>query len=180
MADLGLEVYPDRAGVPTLAPIEDPTTLEVAHTFTQAAGTATATSLTRSGEVRPYNRQVVVGEPQEGPVVRGEAIITDPAHPWFPDRIGLRTAPVYRSARITSPYAATLLARTLLYERVWADSISYTGVPDITVEASDLVRFIEPQTQTDDRYRVDRVTLPVTTGPMTIEASLVVPLFREV
>lgn len=178
MADLGLEVYTDRAGVPVLAPLADPTTLAVDHTFEQATGVARGTRITRSGDFRPYNRQVVVGEPPDAPVVRGEAVITDPSHPWHPDRIGFRTAPVYRSGLVATRYAATVLARSILYERAWTDSIRWSGIPDITVEASDLVRFIEPQTQTDDRYRIDRVTLPVTTGQMSIDATLVVPLFE--
>ena len=179
MADLGLEVYTDREGVPVLSQLTDPTILEVAHTFEEASGMARATSFTRSGEFRPVNRQVVVGDNLDGPVIRGEAVITDPSHPWHPERIGLRTAALYRSARVTTTYAAVTLAKALLYERAWADSVSWSGVPDITVEAGDLARFVESQTQTDDRYRIDRVTLPVTTGEMRIEATLVVPLFRE-
>lgn len=179
MNDLGLEVYIDREGIPVLTPIADPTTQVVAHTFRQARGEGRAVTLTRSSEVRPYNRQVVVGEHPDQPVVRGEAIITDAAHPYHPDRVGLRTAPVYRSARVATQWQANTLARSMLTERAWTDTVAWTGVPDITVDAGDIVRIIEPQTRTDARYRVDTVTLPIVTGAMRFSGTRVSPMFEE-
>jgi hypothetical protein len=178
MTDLGLEVYADRGGSPVLTPASDPTTFAVAHTFEQSAGVATASAVARSSDLRPYNRQVVIGEHPDERVVRGEATITDAAHPHHPDRIGLRTAPIYRSARVATQYQATALARSLLIERAWSDSISWTGIPDITVEAGDIVRVVEPRTRTDARYRIDRVSLPVGPGSMNLSATRIVPLFE--
>jgi len=178
MADLALEVYADRAGYPVLAPLTDPLELEADHTFTQAAGQAVVTALTRSGDVRPFNRQIVVGEPSDGPVVRGVSVITDAAHPYHQSRVGLRTAPVYRSAQIATTYQAQEVAKAMLIDRtLWSDAVAITAIPDITIEAGDIVRVIEPQTGTDARYRVDRVTLPIVTGTMSIIGSRVVSLF---
>ena len=179
MSDMALEVYADRGGAPVLAPLSDPNTLlEADHTFTQAAGRAVVTTLRRSGDLRPFNRQVVVGEPSDGAVVRGVSTITDPTHPYHASRVGLRTAPVYRSAQIATQHQAQEVAKAMLIDRIlWTDSVSITAVPDITIEAGDVLRVIEPQTGTDARYRVDRVTLPIVTGSMTITAERIVPLF---
>jgi len=178
MSDLGLQAYADRMGVPVLSPLADPTTIETTHTFVQGPDTGLAVSLSRSGEFRRVNRQVVVGEPADGPVVRGEATITDPAHPWHQDRIGIRTAPIHRSAAIASRYQARRVAQAMLLERIrWSDAVGWTGVPDITLEAGDAVSIVEPQTQTAARYRIERVTLPIVTGAMSFTASRITQVY---
>jgi hypothetical protein len=179
MADMGLEVYMGRDGAPVLKPLVDPNSVSPTRTYTQTPGQALAVSLSRHGEFRSFNRQVVIGEAPERPAVRGVADITDPTSPLHRDRIGLRVAPVYRSAQITTTYQARAVAKARLIEQsLWSDAVEWSGVPDPTVEAGDVVRIVEAQTGTDAAYRVDSVTIPVAQGPMRMTASLVVPLFE--
>jgi len=178
MADLGLETYADRGGQPVLEPISDPNDVLPLRTYEQAPGVALATDLTRSGDVRPINRQIVVGEPPGGDVVRGVSEISDSSHPAHSSRIGVRTGPVYRSAQITSQHQANDAAKARLLERsLFTDAAVWVGVPDLTLEAGDVVAIVSPTTGTDSRYRIDRLTLPLGLGPMTIYATRVVPLF---
>jgi hypothetical protein len=176
--DFGAELYADRAGLPVLQPRTDPNDATVAHTYRQSEGEARATSLERQGDFRPYNRVVVIGEPPGGGLYRAEASITDTASPFHEDRIGLRVAPLHRSAQIVTQEQANTVARSLLVEHsLWSDTAVWLGVPDPLVEAGDVMALVEPRTQTDASFVIDRVTLPVALGSMNITASRVVPLF---
>jgi hypothetical protein len=178
MADLSLDVYMSREGVVTLRPYVDPTALPIATTLRQSEGEARAVELSRGTDWRPVNFQVVIGEPVDQPVVRGTASITDPSHIHHESRIGRRAAATYRSAQVATAHQAQTLAQRLLADRcLWRDSIEWSGIPDLTLDAGDVVAVIEPRTRTDAAYRIDRLTLPITTGSMSFTASRVVPLF---
>lgn len=180
MSDLSLEVYMTRAGVVTLRPYVDPVALPIVRTLRQSPGEAMATSLSRGTDWRPVNWQVVIGEPTDQPVVRGTASITDTSHPYHEARIGRRYAPVYRSSQVATQFQATALAQRLLADRCrWRDGIEWLGVPDFTLDAGDVVRIVEDRTRTDATYRIDRLTLPLTTGSMSFTASRVIPIFSE-
>jgi hypothetical protein len=180
MADNGLEAYMDRTGTPVLRLVPDPLAAVPARTYEQSAGVALATAITRRGDWMPVNRQVVIGDQPSGELVRGEALITDLSHPWHPDRIGLRSAPVHRSAAVGTQYQANSLAAILLRERtLWRDAVEWSGIPDPTLDVDDVVRFIDAQTGTDALYRVDRISLPVAMGTMSVSASRVLPLYAE-
>ena len=180
VADMGLEAYLDRRGYPVLRPVSDPNAAPVAWTFYQTPGQARAMRLERTGDRHPYNRQVVIGEPVDAPAIRAVADVTDPASPIHADRIGLRVAPVYRSAQITTQGQANAVAAAKLIEAsLWSDTVIWTGVPDTRIEAGDVIELVEPRTQTNGRYRVDRVSVPITMGTMTIAASKVLPLFAQ-
>ena len=178
MADLTLEVYVSRLGVVTMRPYVDPVALPIARTLRQSAGEAMATTMTRGTDWRPVNWQVVVGEPTDGQVVRGTAHITDTNHPYHEARIGRRYAPTYRTAQLATQAQVNNLASRLLADRCrWRDSIEWQGVPDYTLEAGDVVAIVDERTSTEATYRIDRLTLPVTTGSMSFTASLVVPIY---
>jgi hypothetical protein len=145
------------------------------------AADGTLLELTRSGDARPYNRVVVVVESPDGAaVVRTEVLITDPASPIHPDAIGIQTAPI---ARLTAggQAEANAYARSLLvqYSLLIGDTVSGTAIPDHAIEAGDVVTFDESVSGASDRYIVDQVQHPVTTGPMSITATRVLPVFAS-
>jgi hypothetical protein len=178
MADLGLELYLSRTGYPVLVPLVDPTTLPVSHTYRQRAGEALATDIRRSGDRLPYNRQVVIGESPTGTPVRSVYDVTDKTSPVHADRIGLRVAPIHRSASITTQHQADTVARAKLIEAAtWSDALIWVGVPDPVIEVGEVIEVVDDQTGTNARYRLDSVTLPVTQGAMQLEGSRVLPLF---
>jgi hypothetical protein len=179
MSDLGLDLGMGRDGYPVLRPVTDPWQAATVRTYSQVAGEALATSIGRSGERQPANRQIVIGEPPGGSPVRAVADVTDRASPIHAERIGLRTAPIHRSAAITTQQQADTVARAMLIEAaMWSDTLIWVGVPDPLLEAGDVISVTDEATGTGARYRVEVVTIPLTTGPMRIEGSRLVPLFE--
>jgi hypothetical protein len=138
---------------------------------------AVVLSLSRTGARRAYNRVIVESVNPAGPDVRVALTVSDPASPLHPDRIGIRTAPIHRSAQVPDLGAAGTLARQLLNEYALAtDTTSGSAIPDHALDAGDVVWIEEPVTGTDGRYRLNSITLPVLQGAMAITAGRVVPL----
>lgn len=180
MAELGLEVFSDRRGIPVLRPIPDPTTADAVRAYRQEAGTAMMLDLERAGDRLPYNRVVVIAERLDGTVLRAVAEVTDPGSPLHHDRIGVRTAPIHRSAGIPDQASANAVARALLVEHaLYQDAVGGTAFPDPLLDEGDVVTFREPVSGTNDRYRIDRVSHPVTAGGMDLAASKVLPVFSS-
>jgi hypothetical protein len=177
---LGLELFADRLGRPTLRPAPDPTTSDVTvvRGFTPATDDATLLDLERRGDRLPYNRVIVESLPADGSaVVRAVVEVTDPASPVHASRIGVQTAPILRSAAIPDQAAANAVALALLVEHsLSSDAVSGRAIPDPRLDAGDVVRFDEPVSGTADRYRSERITHPVLAGEMSIEATKVLPL----
>lgn len=175
----GLEVYADRLGRPFMAPVVDlaeAATVDVVRTF-EPGDEAIILSLRRGSSRRVYNRVIVESNAPAGPQLRVVLDVDDEASPLHRDRIGLLTAPVFRSAQIKDQSAANALARNLLSEyAVLADTLTMTAVPDITLDAGDVVSIEEPVSGTSGRYRLDTLSLPVTLGSMSLTAGAVVPL----
>jgi hypothetical protein len=180
MADLGLEVFADRRGVPVLRPIPDPTTATTVRTFRQVAGEASMVDLSRSGSSRPYNRSIAISESPDRDDFRGVAEVTDPSSPVHRDRIGLQTGPIHRSAQMPDQAATNAVALARLVEfALYQDAVGGSAIPDPTLDEGDVVTFVDPVSGANDRYRLDRVTHPVTQGAMALEATKVLPLFSS-
>lgn len=181
MAGLGLEVYADRLGRVVLQPVPDPTAQDLARTFTTSSRNATALGLARHGTRQPYNRVVVVVDDPARPTFHAVADVDEPGSPIHADAIGLRVAPVHRSALIPDQASANAVARALLgwYSR-YADSVDGGFFPDPELLEGDVVSLTESITGTADRYLVESVTLPVVTGSMSLATSKVLPLFSDV
>lgn len=180
--DLGLELFADRIGRPVLRPLPDPTRQPVVRTYDRSPRTAAMLELSRSGDRRPYNRVVVIAQPPDGSPYRAVAEVTDEASPIHPTRIGVRTAPIYRSARIPDQVSANAVAAALLLSyALYEDEVSSPLVPDPTLDPGDVVRFKDTVTGTQDGYVVQQLTLQLGPGSrMTVSGSRVLPVFREV
>jgi hypothetical protein len=178
MADLGLEVFSDRTGDVVLRPIPDPMAATVARRFERDAGVATMLDLTRSGSRTPFNRVIVVAESPDRTTVRAIAEVTDPGSPIHRDRIGLRTAPIYRSAQIPDQAAANAVAAVLLVQySLFQDAVGGSSFPTLELDEDDVVEFVEPISGANDRYRLDRVTHPLVGGGTQMAATKVLPVF---
>ena len=174
MADLGLELFCDRSGQVVLRPIPDPTTATSVRTVTRLPGVGTMLTGSRSGARLPYNRVVVIAEHEDGTILRSQADVTDTSSPIHSSRIGLRVAPVYRSAQIPDQASANAVANAKLIEySLYADTVATDLVPDPVLDEQDVIDLSEPVTGADDLYRIDQITHPVVTGTMSITASKV-------
>jgi hypothetical protein len=180
MADLGLIAHADRLGQPVLLPAPDPMAAGVATVRELRPGaTSLLLDLERRGSSRPYNRVIVDVVATDRPAIRAIVEITDPGSPIHKDRIGVQTAPVYRTTQTPSQAAANAVARALLTEYALAnDQVTSSLVPDPTLEEDDVVMFEEAVSGTADRYRLDRLTHPLLTGPLQVEASKVMPVLE--
>lgn len=174
MADLGLELFSDRHGLPVLRPIPDPTTAAAVRTVARLPGTATLLSGSRAGTRLPYNRVVVIADHEDGTQHIAVSDVTDPASPIHASRIGLRVAPVYHSAEIPDQAAANAVANARLIEyALYADTMAGDLVPDPVLDEGDVVVFDDPISGAGDAYRIDQVTHPVVGGSMSMTASKV-------
>ena len=174
MADLGLELFCDRHGQVVLRPIPDPTTAAAVRTVARSPGVATLLTGSRAGSRLPYNRAVVIAEHEDGTILRAQADVTDTSSPIHASRIGLRVAPVYRSAQIPDQASANAVANAKLIEySLYADTVATDLVPDPVLDEQDVIDLSEPVTGADDLYRIDQITHPVVTGTMSITASKV-------
>jgi hypothetical protein len=105
------------------------------------------------------------------------AEVTDPTSPLHPGRIGLRVAPIYRSARIPDAIAANSVALVMLWNLgLPQDTVGVSAVRNPLLDSGDVVSVTEDRTGTDDRYWLGQVTHPVTQGALSFSASRVVPL----
>jgi hypothetical protein len=181
MSDLGLEVGVSRTGLVELQERPDPTNTDavtVVREFLPDPGVAASLDLARSGSDKPYNRVVVLLERPDLATLRAEASITDPASDIHEDRIGRRVAPYYRTSQVGDQAALNALAQQLLIEYVLnVDTVRHSAIPDHRLDAGDVIYTREPRTRTDDRFRINRVSHPVTTGAMSLDTSRVLPLF---
>lgn len=175
----GLEVFADRLGRPLMRPTVDLTaaaSVAVIRDFVPG-DEAILLSLQRTSGRRTYNRVIVESTNPGGPDLRVVLDVSDPDSPIHRDRIGLQTAPIFRSAQVPDLAAMGDVARALLVEyALSADTLSGSAVPDITLDAGDIVTIEEPVSGTSGRYRLDSLTLPVVDGAMSLSAGKVVPL----
>lgn len=175
----GLEVFADRLGHPLMRPVVDlaeAATVALVREF-EPGDDAILQTLRRSSARRLYNRVVVESNSPTGPQVRAVATVDDPASPLHPDRIGLQTAPLHRTAQVKDQSAANALARSMLSEYAMTyHTVSGTCIPDLGLDAGDVVTITEPRSGTSGRYRLDTVVLPALLGSMSIAAGQVVPL----
>jgi hypothetical protein len=177
-ADFACELYADRLGIPVLRLVPDPSLAPTVRTYVLAAGTSTLLDLRRSYGTRPYNRVIVIGEAPDRDVVRGQADVTDTASPIHVDRIGLRVAPIFRSAQIVDQGQANAVAQMLLIRyALYQDSIGTTVVPDPSIDEGDVVQEVELVSGTDDRYWLSQVTHPVVQGSQSLSGPKALPLF---
>lgn len=178
MAALGLEAFADRRGIPVLRPVPDPTAATAVRTFVQAPGLARMLDLARSSDQRRYNRVVVIRDAPDLLPLRGVSDVTDPASPLHRDRIGLQVAPIIRRADIPDQASLNAVARVrLIGLALDTDAVGGTAVPDPTLDEDDVVIFREQVTGTDAAYRLDRVSHPIVTGGMGLDATRVTGLF---
>lgn len=167
--DAGCELYDYRNGEVILRPVTDPTTQVVARAYLQEPGVAAMLTLERAVSATPYNRAIVVGQPLDGPVVRGVAEVTDPTSPLHSSTIGLRQAPIRRTAQITRQDVANDAAMSdLIAAALVQEAVGGAAIPDPLLDERDLVSFTEAISGTDADYVLGSVTIPLVTGSMPL------------
>jgi hypothetical protein len=176
MGDMGLEVFAYRDGVPVLRPVPDPTTLPVVASWQAAA--AIMSDLARTGpSMLPPNRVVTIGTDASGAAIRGQADVTDPTSPFHASKIGLRVAPIYRSALMTTPDLCNAVALKWLWQYLlYQDSTAASKWPDPLIDAGDVVAMAEAISGTGATYWLSRVVTPVTTGAQQLAGPRVIPV----
>jgi len=179
MRDLGLELFADRFGQLVLQERPDPTQQDAVVTVREfLSDRASWADLTRSGADLPHNRFVVISDRPDQDSLRATWQVDDPASPLHPDRIGLRTADIYRpDTGAADQNALNAVARQLgIEDSLNLDRISGTAVPDWRLDAGDVVLVRESGSGTDDRYRISALAHPVVGDWMTLQAARLLPL----
>lgn len=164
-----LDVFADGAGYVVVRPKRDPATVASSWTF-QAGVDATHVGLSKTwSRDRFYNHVLVSGESAEAAPVRAEASITDPSHPLrVTGAMGDRLFK-YTSAMITTTQQAQSVANALLWEHaIIEEEIRLEHVPNPTLEPGDAVTIVDPASDTDDRYIIDTIDLPLAGGAATL------------
>lgn len=182
LASMGLEAYADRLGRIVVRPLVDPTTAPTVATWAQGVDSRIL-DLERTGSTRPVNMVRVIAEPPDGEPLLGVAEVEAWDSPIHRDRIGLRVHEL-RSAALRTQSDAEATARALLgHLALQQDTLAQSVVPDIAlaVDEGDVCEW-QPEARSGvaGRYRIDRVSVGIVSGAVTITASRVVPLFAEV
>jgi hypothetical protein len=181
MFDLGLEVSVTRTGLVELRPRPDPTSaaaVAVVREFRSLPGEAAWLTLARSGSDQPVNEVVVNLIRPDLPTLTAVQSVTDEASPVHWRRIGRRTRH-HQTSQVGDQAALNALAEQYLVEYTLnVDTIRGDIARDHRLDPRDIVLVQEPRSRTDDRYRLNRVSHPVTRGARTtLEASRVLPIF---
>jgi hypothetical protein len=175
----GLEVFADRLGYPYMRPFVDLAEAETVALVREfvPGDDAILLSWSRTGGYRTFNRVRVTSNNPGGTAIDVTVEVTDPASPIHKSRIGVREAPQLVSAQVPDIAAATLVGQQALAEYgLSSDTTSGSAVPDITLDAGDIVSIEEPVSGTSGRYRLNSLTLPVVEGSMYLTAGKVVPM----
>ncbi len=176
--EAGCELFAYRNGEIVLRPLADPNTVAVTATHDRDPATSDILDLTRAGSAELYNAVVVIGERLTGPVLRARAAVTDPSHPLHPGRLGYTRTYSYRSAAIATQDQANAIAVALLFQlAVFEEAVDSGVVPDLRTDEGDLNLFVEPNTGTNNRYRLTTVSLPVVEGTMSLSSRRIESFF---
>lgn len=181
--DLGLDLYDDGHGRTIIEPFSDPATAETAWEFVPGVS-ATMTDASRSGRaVRVYNRATVVGTGPDRYPIRAEWRVTNPDDPLYnpvdgSGPVGDRPRPTYTSSDISTQAAANAVAARLGIEgALYEESIAISSVPIPLLVDRDVVRFSE--LGVDDRYLLDKVSIPLRRGAMQLSTRRVRSLLND-
>jgi hypothetical protein len=173
--DHGLEVYDDGYGRIVMTPWADPATLPVAWEFPFEAGTrllGQSRKYRRRGKV--YNRQRVIGVGPDHYPIMAEWRDLNPLSPTYnpvdgSGPLGDRPAPPYVSSDIHTQGQANIVAQRMGTERALLEVVADT-------EAMPLPGQVWPRnvvTFAGVRHLVDRLTMPLTLGTMSMSSRLV-------
>ncbi len=169
--DYTLEAYADADGVFVVEPWRDPIELASAWTFSPGeAAVMTGLSKTWSKD-RLYNHVRVTGEASDvTPIVSAEAIDDDPASvTYYLGPLGDRLF-TYASAMIRSTTQAQLVANAMLVEHALVEeTIDLPHSPIPMLEAGDVVAIAETTSDTEGRYQIQSMTMPLGAGGATLE-----------
>lgn len=171
-----LDVFADANGWMRVRPKVDPTSLPVVWTF-RAGADATHLGLSkRWSRDRFYNHVLVTNDTSDTaiPLLRSEALITDPANPLrvngpMGDRLYK-----YVSGMITTQAQADSVAASLLWEHALIEEeINIDHVPNPSLEVDDAIHVEDDVTGTNDTYAVRSIDLPIAGGSASLNVKKV-------
>ena len=171
-----LDVFADPNGWVRVRPKIDPKDMPVTWTF-RAGVDATHLGLSkRWSRDRFYNHVLVTNDTSntDVPLIRSEAMITDPTNPLrVSGPMGDRLYK-YVSAMITTQAQADQTAATLLWEHALIEEeITLEHVPNPSLEVDDAVRIEDVTTRTNDTYAIRSLDLPIAGGAATLNVKKV-------
>jgi hypothetical protein len=168
--DFNLEPFVDADGVLQIDRWVDPILAPLAWSFAPGDD-AIITGLAKTwSKDRLYNRILVRGESALGEVsVSAQAAVDDPANPAHANFQGDRLF-LYTSAMIaTTGQAQDTADRFLVEHALIEEELSVGFVPVPALEVGDVVEIIEPISGTNDRYQIQRMTMPLGPGGATFD-----------
>lgn len=169
-----MELYMDADGRLALRPeLADPFVLPSVYDFAPG-DVSIMLGLSKSwSDERFYNHVLVTGEGAElGTVYKGEAMDLNPASPGYiyggvGDRLYTYSSAMIRSNAQAQEVADALLPNVALIE----EELAVPSIVHPALEAGDVIAVTEASSRTEGyRYRVDRLSIPLGEGSMTIGA----------
>jgi len=168
-----LELYDDPYGRTTLRPFVDPSAQAPDWTFEPGeASILLSTDRTLKARRQIFNRTIVVGIGPDRYPIEAQARDLNPNSPTYnpPDGsgpMGDRPRPRFVSTDIHTQAAANAVALRLLYEGALADEdYSAAAMPLPFITERSVVRFPEY----DDAFLLDKLTIPLRAGNMTMQS----------
>lgn len=168
--DYSLELRVDALGRVVLAPIVSLEQRPTVWTFTPGEDAVMLGITKDPNDDEFYNHVVVTGEAADLTPVRAEASDTNPASPtWIGGPAGDRTY-FYTSAMIRTTLQAQEVANAMLPEVMLVEeAIRMPIIVNPALEAGDAIAIAEPVTDTNDRYLIDSINIPLGEGSSTVQ-----------
>lgn len=172
-ASYSLELYMDAEGRLAMRPeLADPLTLPTVYEF-EPNEVSIMLGLSKSwSDERLYNHVLVTGEGAGLPTVyKGEAMDLNPASPGYiyggiGDRMYEYVSSMIGSNAQAQEVANALLPRVALIE----EELSLPSIVHPALETGDVIGVREDTSNTSGGYRIDRLSIPLGEGEMTIGA----------
>lgn len=179
--DFNYDIYFDQYGYMVMSPFTDPLTSAPIYTFETGATGTIASFDKKSRDTQIYNVVLVTGETSDQVPV---SAVAENREPTSPTRIAIPGVPGGLSERVYQ-YTSSFISTTQQAQEVANTFLSIHALEEFEVslgtlvmpwlEAGTTMEFIDPDPNIGDpvRYLLSDFTIPLTLGPMSINAKRV-------
>lgn len=164
-ASIGFEIFFDPEGKCIVQPVPNYFSAATTVTYEEGEVSALLSMNKRYTDEEAFNHYIVTGEATSNVApVRGEAFDDNPASPtYYRGKYGDVPAPIVTSSLVTTSEQASEAASALLRNNLGqAERLHFNALVNSAHEVGDVVHVRRAKSKVNDRYVLDRITIPLT------------------